>query len=410
MITELRGSARGHSLGGFVAPSTPSVVPASILFEVRPPRIISLGLSHPLGSFDSWGLKTATTFETAVTARGWAAWGVDFTPVVKNLIVANVAVFVLQIFLTRAVPFDFPGFDANAHDVPIAAEHKPADDDGKGGPHREQREEAVRKAREAMERMMGQIPGMRVSIVQEWLELSPEKTILEGQLWRLVTCAFCHQRFAVWHILFNMVALYWFGSRLERMYGGVEFLLFYLAAAACGSLAYVGLAFYSGSHAPAIGASGAVMGVMMLYVIYYPNETFLLFWVVPVPLWALLGLYVLYDLHPVLLQLAGEQFFTGVAHAGHLGGLAFGFVYWRFDLRLEAAFDRLWERRRRPRQFREPAVVSFPAADPVADHDELSERVDAILRKISEQGSEALTDEERSILEQASAKYRAKMK
>src|SRR5262249_25599304 len=62
---------------------------------------------------------------------------------------------------------------------------------------------------------------------------------------------------------------------------------------------------------------GGVMGVMMLYVIYYPHETFLLFWVIPVPLWALLGIYVLYDLHPVLLQLAGDQFFTGVAHAGH---------------------------------------------------------------------------------------------
>ena len=48
------------------------------------------------------------------------------------------------------------------------------------------------------------------------------------------------------------------------------------------------------------------MGVMMLYVIYYPFEKFLLFWLIPVPLWVLLGMYVLYDLHPVLLALAGD--------------------------------------------------------------------------------------------------------
>src|SRR5439155_10050597 len=122
-----------------------------------------------------------------------------------------------------------------------------------------------------------------------------------------------HSRLAIWHIVINMFLLYWFGTRLESMYGSREFLLFYLAAALCGSAAYVALALYTGSNAPAIGASGAVMGVMMLYTIFYPFETFLICWVVPVPLWILLSLYVLYDLHPVLLALSGEQLFLGVA-------------------------------------------------------------------------------------------------
>src|SRR5207237_6940282 len=102
-----------------------------------------------------------------------------------------------------------------------------------------------------------------------------------------------------------------------------------------------------------IGAAVAVMGVMMLYVIFYPFETFLLFWVMPVPLWVLMSVYVLYDLHPVLLQLAGDQIFTGVAHAGHLGGLAFGFLYWRLGLRLESAVDFVGWRPRRRRTRRE---------------------------------------------------------
>src|SRR5262249_47216244 len=197
------------------------------------------------------------------------------------------------------------------------------------------------------------------------------RPIEQGQPWRLVTCGFCHGRYGIWHIAFNMLALYWFGTRLERMYGSREFLLFYLAAVICSSLAYVGLAYYTGSNAAAIGASGGVMGVMMLYVIYYPHETFLLFWVIPVPLWALLGIYVLYDLHPVLLQLRGDQFFPGVAPAAPPAGLAFGSLYWRLSLRLETIFELKGHAppRRKSGLFREPVVLAPPACDQLAQPD-----------------------------------------
>ena len=152
------------------------------------------------------------------------------------------------------------------------------------------------------------------------------------------------------------------------------------------------------------------MGVMMLYVIFYPNETMLVFWLIPVPLWILLSVYVLYDLHPVLLALAGDRLFTGVAHAGHLGGLAFGFIYWKFSLRLEAVFGRAARRRSRRGRglnpewgpYREPEVLPF------SERDALAERVDEVLKKISEQGKESLTDQERDILIQASEKFRGK--
>src|SRR5262245_53260025 len=99
--------------------------------------------------------------------------GLDFTPVVKYLILANVVVFLLQIFAVRTVP---------------------------------------RGTAEAFERdverwTMSRPPGTRVSVVQEWFELDPEKTLSQGQVWRLLTCAFCHHRQEIWHILFNMVFL-----------------------------------------------------------------------------------------------------------------------------------------------------------------------------------------------------------
>ncbi|MFL5328163.1 MAG: rhomboid family intramembrane serine protease [Gemmataceae bacterium] len=312
-----------------------------------------------------------------------AAWGVEF-PVVKYLIFLNVAVFLLQIFITQPIRPHF------AYGDPDAQELAEPDD------------EAGQKMRDRIDEMLAHVPSAQHSTVQEWLELDPVKTIKKGQVWRLVTSAFCHDRHNIWHIVFNMLMLYWFGRRLEQMYGSREFLLFYLAAAICGSLAYVGLAFYTHNLIPAIGASGAVMGVMMVYTIYYPNEEFLLFFLIPVPLWVLLGGYVIYDLHPILLTLSGERVFTQVAHAGHLGGLAFGFLYWRFGLRLDVAFDRQPRRRvrRKTGPFREPVILSHPKRS------ELADRVDEVLKKISEHGKESLTDDERALLDEASARYR----
>jgi membrane associated rhomboid family serine protease len=345
--------------------------------------------------------------------------GLEFTPVVKYLIAVNVVVFLLQIFITRpAGPRELTEADeggigrilAQADEVrPGAKKGRAAAaeaEDEKIDP--EEMEKMRRHARRMMERMKSQVQGPRVSIVQEWLELDPEKTFRQGQVWRLLTCAFCHgwHYGMIWHIIMNMFLLYWFGTRLENMYGSREFLLFYLTAALCGSVAYVALALYTGSNAPAIGASGAVMGVMMLYTIFYPHETLCLFWLIPVPLWILLSLYVIWDLHPVLLALAGDQIFTGVAHAGHLGGLAFGFLYWKLGLRLEAPFERADRPRRSAARVPLPADDEEPTVLPHPHRDVFADQVDEVLRKITEQGQDSLTEEERAILIQASAKYR----
>jgi membrane associated rhomboid family serine protease len=363
------------------------------------------------------GLENRDYFRDGSYTESLTGLGLDFTPVVKYLILANVAVFLLQIFFVQQKPLPDPeAFESavvhfqtgGGSSWKQAKKDRPAaDDDEEDEIDPQEQEKVRRKYRQYVERMMGNMPGMRVSPVQQWLELDPEKTIKQGQLWRLLTCAFCHSRVSIWHIVFNMIMLYWFGTRLESMYGSREFLLFYLAAALASSLAYVGLAFWTGSNVPAIGASGAVMGVTMLYVIFYPYETILLFWFLPVPLWAMLGLYVIYDLHPVLLQLSGDRVFTGVAHAGHLGGLAFGFLYWKLGLRLEAPFDRTGRPRRLPVR-----KASCPAAEPAIlahpKRDEFNDQVDDVLRKISEQGTDSLTEQERAILTRASARYRGK--
>src|SRR5262249_37237068 len=128
---------------------------------------------------------------------------------------------------------------------------------------------------ESLDRLLH--PTERVSVVQDWFELDTRKVVYKGQVWRLLTHAFCHNRHEVWHIFFNMLFLYWFGCTIESMYGSREFLLFYLTAALIAALAFVGLDLWTGATAPGIGASGAVMAVTMLYAMHFPRETIYVF-------------------------------------------------------------------------------------------------------------------------------------
>lgn len=256
----------------------------------------------------------------------------------------------------------------------------------------------------------------RVSIVQQWLELDTNK-IKQGQVWRILTSAFCHDRHGLLHILFNMLGLIWFGIALEYMYGEREFLLFYLSAAILSGLAYVGLDLWTGESVAAIGASGAVMGVLMLYACHYPYHTIRIWFFFPVEMRWLVLLYVAFDLHPLLLTLAGDQVHTGIAHAAHLGGLAFGFVYWNQGLRLAPLVDSIqkfdWRKtfRRNPNLKlhsppRNPVRPPGKAASspPSAEQD----RIDELLIKISREGRENLSAEELEVLNQASEHLRRK--
>src|SRR5262249_23485876 len=157
---------------------------------------------------------------------------------------------------------------------------------------------------------------------------------------------------------------------------------------------------------PGIGASGAVMAVTMLYALHFPYETIRIIWFFPIEMRWLMIFYVIWDLHPVLLALSGDQFYTGVAHAAHLGGLAFGFLYGWYEGRLEPLVDRIPWVGRRWNIGRRPAVRPSvrPRPEPA-----LSD-VDEILKKIHESGQDSLTDEERDALRAASERIRSRSK
>jgi membrane associated rhomboid family serine protease len=352
------------------------------------------------------GASTRDYWRSDNTGR-WADWGFyQLTPVVKYLILANIAVFLLQILVVREVRVS-PLEILRQQDPELDRLLNEKGDDPEALEKVKKRFPWLEQALEQEELGSSFFPTQRVSIVQEWFELDTKKVVHSGQVWRLVTHAFCHERLGIFHILFNMLFLYWFGCTMEAMYGWREFLLFYLTAAVVAGLAFVALDLYTGSAIPGIGASGAVMAVTMLYAMHFPRETICIFWVFNVEMRWLIIFYVIWDLHPVLLALAGDRFFTGIAHSAHLGGLAFGFLYARYHWRLEGILERIprlgWLGRQRARL----RLLTFPRESVTPDPD--ARRLDEILQKICESGRSTLTDEERDFLQKASERLRNRL-
>ena len=151
--------------------------------------------------------------------------------------------------------------------------------------------------------------------------------------WQVVTYMFMHGGFG--HLLSNMFGLFFFGSSLERVWGGKRFLQFYLLSGIGSFLIYelfigIGVAYFNmpevGLTIPVVGASGAIFALLMGIAMLFPNsEIRLLFFPVPIKAKYFVLLYGLYELTQVP---AGD----GVAHTAHLGGLLVGFIiikYWQ---------------------------------------------------------------------------------
>jgi membrane associated rhomboid family serine protease len=129
------------------------------------------------------------------------------------------------------------------------------------------------------------------------------------------------------HIFFNMFNLWMFGRILENVWGPKRFLTFYLICGITAAIAHLAVQYYTGGFSFAIGASGAVMGVMVGFACLFPN-TELMFIFLPVPIKAkwIVAAMCAFDLF-------GGLGYTGdnIAHWAHLGGAAAGFIlvtYW----------------------------------------------------------------------------------
>lgn len=137
--------------------------------------------------------------------------------------------------------------------------------------------------------------------------------------YQLFTHMFTHIDFG--HILFNMFNLWMFGRVLESVWGSKKFLTFYLICGVGAAAVHLAIQYLTGDYSYAVGASGAVMGVMVGFAYLFPNTELMLYFAIPVKAkWIILALIAV-DLFAGLGRTS-----TGIAHWAHLGGAATGFL------------------------------------------------------------------------------------
>jgi membrane associated rhomboid family serine protease len=154
-----------------------------------------------------------------------------------------------------------------------------------------------------------------------YMALVPAMVVRAGAWWQLITYMFVHANF--WHIFFNMLALFLFGTQLEQRMGSTEFLLYYFTAGIGAGLATVFINYNSGmANVPVVGASGAIFALLLAFASYFPDARIFIFGILPMRAPVAVGVFALIEL---FYQFTGLN--SGVAHLAHLSGLLFGYLY-----------------------------------------------------------------------------------
>jgi membrane associated rhomboid family serine protease len=239
-----------------------------------------------------------------------------------------------------------------------------------------------------------------------YLELSLEG-LKHGFVWQLLTFQFLHG--STVHILFNSLALFFFGRAVESLIGRTRFFQLYLLSGVAGGLLQVLLALLLPSHfgGSVVGASAGVSGLIAAFaVMNWQNSFTMLFYFFPIQMRGRTLFWLSIALALVGMMTPGSY----VAHAAHLGGFLAGFGFIRLGIgRRHASFDwHPFENQKRKRRLVRAVVTKipgWPAKDAISadlpEEEFISKEVDPILEKISAHGIQSLTQRERDILERA---------
>ncbi len=238
-----------------------------------------------------------------------------------------------------------------------------------------------------------------------WGQFTISDTWFHFQIWRVLTFQFLHANTT--HLLFNMIGLYFFGKYVEQMMGSRSFLLYYLLCGVAGVIFYTFLNYVPGlfqgydEDQAMIGASAGLLGLLSVFMVHAPQAKVLLFFIIPMKVKTFAILFFAYETLNVMFG-----FFNEGGSAGHLGGALCGL----FFMKNERAFSRLRKVANggigrgkktnavgsRHKRVRNAKIVS----EKRSPYEE-SREVDRILDKIGAQGFESLSGDERETLDKA---------
>ncbi len=255
----------------------------------------------------------------------------------------------------------------------------------------------------------------------QWLAASPENTFYHFRIHEVLTASFVHV--GIFSLVFDMWFFWFIGREMESLYGSRDFLVFYLASAVLTTLAGVAVAAANPAFRgmPIFGSWGPILAVMTLFCLYYPKREILIFFILPIPMWLLLAIYIL---APLLGRFNGSGS-PGIDLGMVLAGAGFAYAYKTFDLRL-SRFTAGRTFRPRVRFFspvgsdkgrsrgagpsRGSSSVGGSGRSPsvsVLPEEQLDARLDEILAKIARDGNrDSLTEEEQRVLQEASRRAR----
>lgn len=229
--------------------------------------------------------------------------------------------------------------------------------------------------------------------VEHWLALS-RAGVSQGYLWQFLSYMFLHG--GVFHLLVNMLTLYFAGREVESLVGPLHFLGIYFLGGIIGAMAQLLMVADGGAL---LGASAGVFAVLIAFTTIFPEIeiTCLIFFVIPVKLkarklaWIVVGSTLLFIATGALQE---------VGHFAHLGGCLVGWIYAKRlgfgnPPRLQAYFSR---KRDLAERIRTMSPEQF-----------ISEEIDPILDKIARHGIHSLTRMERKILEKGRDKIAGKL-
>ena len=229
--------------------------------------------------------------------------------------------------------------------------------------------------------------------------------------WQLFTYMFMHGDFS--HIFFNMFALWMFGMELENLWGSKKFLLYYTICGLGAGLSNLLLAPLFTHVGPTVGASGSIYGILVAFGYLFPDRFIYIYFLMPIKAKYLVILYMALEVFAV-----ASQSDSGIAHIAHLGGAVVGFVYLvvtgnrRMSLFNNTTFSK--KDNTPPPQFKAP-VYNANYKDinekPYVNEEDLRQKVlidklNEVLDKLSKSGYQSLTDEEKKILFEESKKIK----